>query len=370
MIVSWKDKNGKKITAVYWSDGLCLQDIKRYAGQCDYVQIWYPWNLADDIYEQFYELLTFIEIEAEWKGKSTSSWIDLKMTNEEILNQFSKTRRYEVKRAEKRDNLKVEFLSNLDERTLDDFERFYNRFALQTGELSDINIAKVKALNETGQFVLAKVSDEEQEVLTVHGYIIDKQKNIAALFSSSSFFRENKEKRSLISRANGLLHYESMIYFKKNGFEIYDFGGVYLGNENPHYISISAFKRSFGGKIVTFQNGFEIPIHDAEVIDKSLIRYEPQLREADIVIWGYASFGKYVQRQLKTRFSKECKYIIDNKLCNQGTGCASDQLLEELDESKALILVTTSVENYNKIIGQDNCKRFVDRNRIICLRKG
>ena len=68
--------------------------------------------------------------------------------------------------------------------------------------------------------VLAKVKDNNHEVLTIHGYVIDKEKRIAALFSSSSFFRENQEKKALIARANALLHYQSMIYFKNNGYEI------------------------------------------------------------------------------------------------------------------------------------------------------
>lgn len=369
MVLSWVDKNGIKITAIYWSDGLNLEKMKKYSKKCDYIQVWYPRNLSDDIYEEYKELLTFIEIEASWKGESTSSHIDLSLDAEEILQLFSKTRRYEVKRAKERDNLEIEFHTNLNEMELKEFEIFYNSFAQQTGELGKLNIKKVRALNADGQFVLAKVIDSSHEVLTVHGYVIDKDRGIAALFSSSSFFREKNEKRSLISRANGLLHYESMIYFKKNGFKIYDFGGVYLGNKNPHFMSVSAFKRSFGGEIAVFQNGFEIPIHEAEEIDKNLILYKHKLEENDIVLWGYATFGKYVERKLKSQFSLTSKYIIDNKLCDQETNCVSEQILNELDENKTFIIVTTSVENYDKIISQNNCIRFVKNKKIVCLRK-
>lgn len=369
MVVSWKDVNGKKITALYWYDGLNLQDIKKYSNESDYIQVWYPRNLSDDIYEEYKELLTFIEIEASWKGESTSSHIDLSLNDEEILQQFSKTRRYEVRRAKERDNLEVEFHTNLDEIELKEFETFYNSFAKQTGELGKLDIEKVRALNATGQFVLAKVKDNNHEVLTIHGYVIDKEKRIAALFSSSSFFRENQEKKALIARANALLHYQSMIYFKNNGYEIYDFGGVYLGDKNKHYMTVAAFKRSFGGNIARYQNGFMIPIHEAEEIDKNLTLYKHELEENDIVIWGYASFGKYVEKQLKLRFSKISKYIIDNKLCNQGTNCVSEQILNELDENRTFVVVTTSAENYYKIISQNNCMRFAKNEKIVCLRK-
>ena len=51
MVISWTDENNKKITVVYWSDGWKLQDVEMYGMESDYLQIWYPRNLSDDIYE-------------------------------------------------------------------------------------------------------------------------------------------------------------------------------------------------------------------------------------------------------------------------------------------------------------------------------
>lgn len=369
MVVTWADNYHNKITAVYWSDGLSVKEVEEYGKDCDYLQVWYPRNLSDDIYEKYHELITWIEIEAKWKGHASSAWTDLLQDREEILQTFSKTRRYEVRRAAQRDNLTVDFLCDIDEADLVEFEEYYNNFASQTHELSKLDIGKVRALCNSENFVLARIKDANGEILTVHGYVTDWEKQIAALFSSSSWFRENKEKSALIGRANGLLHYESMLYFKENGFQIYDWGGVYLGNENSHYMSVAAFKRSFGGKIVTFQNGFIIPMKEMRAIERNLCEFDHKFGDVDIVLWGYTSFGKYVQRRLKERFSRHCSYIIDNKLCKEETICMSEQILGELDPEQICILVCTDDANYGKIIAQENVLEFVRAKRIIHLRR-
>lgn len=371
MILSWTDKQNKKITAIYWSDGLNNCEIEKCGKECDYIQIWYPRNLSDDIFKRYHELITFIELEGKWKGNAYSSWIDLSQNKEEILQQFSKTRRYEVRRAKERDNLKVFFQNALEDAEISEFEKYYEHFADMTDGLNGhgIDIEKVKALNNQKQFVLAKIVDAQNNILVIHSYIIDYGEKIVALFTSSSHFREDIEKKALISRANGLLHYESMLYFKNLKLNIYDFGGIYLGNLHLRHASITSFKQSFGGKIMNFQNGIIIPIREAKIIDCNLSKISKTISNKDIVLWGYSSFGKYVEKQLKTIFSKECKYIIDNKLCESNKNCVNDQVLQELDIDNVIILVSTSIENYCKIIAQNNVKTFVDNGKLLCLRR-
>lgn len=368
MVISWTDENNKKITVVYWSDGWKLQDVEMYGMESDYLQIWYPRNLSDDIYEKYRELITWIEIEAKWKGEAYSSQMDLSLSVEDILSQFSKTRRYEVRRAKQRDSLMVQFCMTFDEEELRAFEAYYNQFALETQELYSLGVRKVEALWKSGQFVLAKIMDEHSEILAMHGYIMDRKKGIVALFSSSSHFRVNREKSALISRANSLLHYESMIYFKKSGFKVYDFGGVYLGEENPHYKSIADFKRSLGGEIVIFQNGFMIPMREAKMIDLNLCKLTHKLDNLNIILWGYSSFGKYVERQLKIKLKKQCKYIIDNGLYKEDIKCVSEKILNDLMPNQFIILICTDKKNYDKIINQDNVWEFVKANRVIHMR--
>ena len=45
-----------------------------------------------------------------------------------------------------------------------------------------------------------------------------------------------------------------MIYFKKEGYAIYDFGGYAYGTNNPDLIGINNFKDQFGGELVEESN--------------------------------------------------------------------------------------------------------------------
>ncbi len=69
-----------------------------------------------DLYEKYHD--TYIELEGKWKGEVYSAHMDLSMNAEDILQRFSKTRRYEVRRAGQRDNLMTEFICDVDEKNL------------------------------------------------------------------------------------------------------------------------------------------------------------------------------------------------------------------------------------------------------------
>jgi lipid II:glycine glycyltransferase (peptidoglycan interpeptide bridge formation enzyme) len=72
----------------------------------------------------------------------------------------------------------------------------------------------------------------------------------ARLFYSASHFRksEDSELRNLIGRANRLLHWEDIRFFKEMGLSCYDFGGWYGGREDVEKLAINQFKESFGGE--------------------------------------------------------------------------------------------------------------------------
>jgi hypothetical protein len=56
--------------------------------------------------------------------------------------------------------------------------------------------------------------------------------------------------RSAIGRANRLLHWHDMLFFKNQEVSTYDFGGWYEKKEDPARLNINKFKESFGGEIV------------------------------------------------------------------------------------------------------------------------
>ena len=97
--------NDDTIKEIYWSRNLSLDEVMEKGKECDVLRIWYPQNLDDRIYERYGDILAYIELEGKWKGKAYSSVIDLSQNEAEIMSLFSKTRRYEIRRAMERDLL-------------------------------------------------------------------------------------------------------------------------------------------------------------------------------------------------------------------------------------------------------------------------
>jgi lipid II:glycine glycyltransferase (peptidoglycan interpeptide bridge formation enzyme) len=54
----------------------------------------------------------------------------------------------------------------------------------------------------------------------------------------------------MTGRANRLLHWEDILYFKNQGYEIYDLGGITLDESNKEGQAIAKFKRCFGGTLI------------------------------------------------------------------------------------------------------------------------
>lgn len=55
----------------------------------------------------------------------------------------------------------------------------------------------------------------------------------------------------LVGVANRYLHSEDILYFKRSGFNIYDFGGLGIDESNAKVKGINDFKRSFGGETIS-----------------------------------------------------------------------------------------------------------------------
>ena len=115
--------------------------------------------------------------------------------------------------------------------------------------------------------VITKASKGE-EVLVMHSYILDPEAKIVRLDTSASHFRnaEDKEHRALVGRANKFLHYYTMLHFKEQGINTYDFGGYALDTKDPGLKSINRFKDAFKGQLVEEYTYTPLPLFLAKKI--------------------------------------------------------------------------------------------------------
>ena len=366
MEIQWQFNNGI-IKEIYWSKDFSLADAEQKGINCNQLRIWYPQNIDENIYKRYGDVLTYIEKNGKWKGKAYSLIIDLSQDEDDIMRYFSQTRRYETRRASEKDNLYVDFYKPVNVKECKEYIEYYNQFA-QTKGLSNITEEKIYALVKGERFVVAKISSHENEILCMHGYIADKESNRVALYTSSSLFREKKDIANLIGRANGLLHYKSMLHFKGEGYLIYDFGGAYMGNDDIQLQNITKYKMSFGGKLVEFDNGVIIPFKIISEIDIFIKNNRNIFENKKLLIWGAAQYGKYLiycMDQLSIRVS--C--VIDNKLSCSDNNYMKEDVLWAYDPQNTIVIVTTSIDNYEKIAQQQICNKFVENNSLISLKK-
>ncbi|RKM59527.1 hypothetical protein D6856_09930 [Butyrivibrio sp. XB500-5] len=368
---SFQIENDRKIKIIYWADYVSLEDITIESDSCDEIQIWYPQKVDKDIAKEYGEVLSIIEgDEYSFGDRTFSKAINLLQEEEQIFSGFSKTMRYESRRAGERDNLSIEFdYPVIEDKKLNEYVEFYNSFAREKGR-AELYLDKVMVLVEKGAFAIATAKSDLGEILVKNAYIVCDDMKMVSHFSSSSLFRSNKEMSQMIGRANGYLHFSAMKMFKKLGYETYDLGGYYAGNTDLERMSISSYKDKFGGVITEYETGFVISFDQIKNIVNNLKIIENKIKTDKVVIYGYSSWGKYLHRILKEKYNIEPFCIIDNKLFSKEDNIESEEILKQFnDYDDYYIIITTLKENYKKICEGECVKPFFNRKRTCCVRE-
>ena len=168
---------------------------------------------------------------------------DLTLDETVLFSQLDSTARYEVRRAESRDGLSAELITDPRDK-LDAFCAFYDEFAKQKG-LEPAYRRGLDAMCDSGHLVLSAASLDGERIVW-HAYVTDGA--TAALLHSASHFRgAASANRALVSRANRWLHWRDMLGLKAFGVSTYDWGGLFEDESVPEQASVNRFKRCFGG---------------------------------------------------------------------------------------------------------------------------
>jgi len=180
----------------------------------------------------------------------TTIHIDLTKVENDIFSNFEKNTKYEINRALQKDSLTV---SDVDmDSELIVFMNAYDEFA-KSKNLPLLNRKELQLLVDSSLLVIRKINDSNQQTLVYHSYITTDDR--ARLLHSFSFYRtKESSNKSLIGRANRLLHWNDILYFKNNQIKVYDLGGIDTDILNSETQAINKFKHCFGGKIVTEYN--------------------------------------------------------------------------------------------------------------------
>ncbi|QZT36381.1 hypothetical protein K5X82_14110 [Halosquirtibacter xylanolyticus] len=215
--------NSRKYKNIYWfkevldiKDILGFTEIYQYQGVC---------NISSSFFKrkEFHTLKT-----------------DLTLSEDEIFASFRKKVRYEVRRSEK-DNFEFHQLNNY---SIDDFIDFYNVFA-EEKNLLKLNRSSFNGMEDNLHFFYVK-DDGLDKPMILRVFLVDRSSMVTRFLYEASCPSNEIEDRNIHGRSSKFLHWESIKYFKKHNFNIYDWGGIAL-KDDPITNGIDNFKRSFGG---------------------------------------------------------------------------------------------------------------------------
>lgn len=205
--------------------------------------IWYsdqptPWHCLTTIYKQSDYHKTLFGFKKE---VFHTKIIDLTENISDIQNAFDKNTNYEIRRA-----LKEGVTTSVDG-DIDSFLLFYNKFS-ETKKLPKLKCQNLKSYKSN--LLITKASYDNVDIV-MHSYVLDMNSKRARLLHSSSLFRneDSGNTRAIIGRANRLLHFRDIEYFKGLGFETYDLGGYATDIKDEALANINQFKSSFGGRL-------------------------------------------------------------------------------------------------------------------------
>ncbi|MGN0066826.1 MAG: hypothetical protein ACI38V_04265 [Bacteroides sp.] len=171
--------------------------------------------------------------------KGLTSYIDLKMSEDELLSLMKSNYRNEIRKA-----INLEVVCDIEEDIMR-FVEYYNDFASKRG----LGMISRNHITKYRNFLITKAVCKDV-ILTYHAYIMDEDNKIVRLlYSASNRFDESIDTK-LIGYSNKYLHYCDYITFKYKGFILYDFAGVCDNPSDKEKYGIGLFKKGFGGKLV------------------------------------------------------------------------------------------------------------------------
>lgn len=185
---------------------------------------------------------------------------NLQKTEDELLATIKKNCKYEIRRSE-RENVQEHFFESkniiADPEIVKRFEKTYNQMFSKKGlDGYRFNRKLVEKAVETNNIVITSCTNVDGENEVFHAYLCDKESCVLMYSASPLWGKDDKEKANEIGRMNKYLHWKDILFFKKNGFSRYEWGGIKDPNE-PN--GIDKFKMEFGGSIAQYNN-YIVPI--------------------------------------------------------------------------------------------------------------
>ncbi|MBL0358095.1 MAG: hypothetical protein IPP72_15055 [Chitinophagaceae bacterium] len=181
------------------------------------------------------------------KNISHTIELDLGQDEETIIGNFSKQIRQQARVAET-EGISCSFNNG----ETDKFVDFFNDFARK----KNTSLVSRRRIEEFGDNITLSFALFNGEVLAAHSYLTDKETGIVRHHHAATRRLDEQIDRNLIGRANKYLTSKNIIYFKQQGYKVFDFGGYAKDTTDESLKGINNYKLLFGGKVVESVNYF------------------------------------------------------------------------------------------------------------------
>ena len=170
---------------------------------------------------------------------------DLMIDANDIFASFSKTTRYDIRKAEEMKTTTI-FFDYYEPQIIKKFERTYNKMFFEKNKKNRLNTKLIKQSLRQKKMILTYIeAPEYDDCFVIHAYFCDGVFCELEYSTSPIWNKKTKEQKDVIGRINKLLHWKDMNFFKEKKYSEYQWGGI---NSYTNPSGISKFKISFGGK--------------------------------------------------------------------------------------------------------------------------
>lgn len=195
--------------------------------------------------------------------KEITYQIDLEKDESELLGNMSSGNRRKVRRAKKEPYVVI-VKDNPTDQDLKEFQQFNNNFVKikKIKKIDYLQMRRLKLLRNKGVLVFTQLQNTDGQVLCYQIHLIDNNLVLNLYTCTAAWIQNRQDLKQQINFANRHLLWENILFFKKSGYKIYDFGGITEISE------INKFKEDFGFFGVETYHGLETK----SIIGKILIK--------------------------------------------------------------------------------------------------
>jgi hypothetical protein len=189
--------------------------------------------------------------------------VDLESESTDIYSSFNRQNKQKIKRAE-REGYHHEVLLSPNDNEVQTYIDFFQAFASWKG-IQMLPEDRFKKAAEAGVISITWMRDDHLNPLCGHAYLHDGN-SVIMIHSASHRDGKDSSLRNTIGRANRLLHWKNILFYRDNGIKWYDFSGIFIDPTEQQEKNINEFKRGFGGQEVN-----ELKIFQAHSIKGQLL---------------------------------------------------------------------------------------------------